>query len=111
MFHFLHIQTDSDKYRIQSRYDKHHIYGSHGLRSHIRPDLSVETKCFTFSPCCLVIKTDQEKFKIVRFIAWYDFDCGKSNIKRHIPMRLGEQSMGKKLLQLLGRPHRSCWVV
>ena len=45
-FYFLHIQTDIDKYRIWSRYDKHHIYGSHGLRLHIRPDLLVETGFF-----------------------------------------------------------------
>ena len=48
-FYFLHIQTDSDKYRIRSRYEKHHIYGSHGLRVHIRPDLLVETSFFHFS--------------------------------------------------------------
>ena len=58
MYHFLHIQTDSDKCRIRSRYGKHHIYGSHGLRLHIRPDLPAETKYFTFLPCSLVIKKD-----------------------------------------------------
>ena len=49
MFHFLHIQTGSDKNRIRSRYDKHHIYGSHGLLFHIHPDLPVEKKVFHFS--------------------------------------------------------------
>ena len=48
MFHFLHIQTDSDKYRIRSRYGKHHIYGSHGLLLHIRPDLPLKTNFFHF---------------------------------------------------------------
>ena len=28
-------------------------------------------------------------------MGWYDFDCGKSNIKRYIPMCLGEQSVTK----------------
>ena len=46
-FYFLHIQTDIDKYRIRSRYDNHQIYGSHGLRLHIRPDLLVETSFFS----------------------------------------------------------------
>ena len=83
-FYFLHIQTDIDKYRIRSRYDKHHIYGSHGLRLHIRPDLLVETSFFlTFLPCSLVIKTDQQKFKVVSFIGWYDLDCGINNIKTY----------------------------
>ena len=49
MYHFLHIQTDSDKCRIRSRYGKHHIYGSHGLRLHIRLDLPAETEFFHFS--------------------------------------------------------------
>ena len=111
-FYFLHIQTDIDKYRIRSRYDKHHIYGSHGLRLHIRPDLLVETSFFlTFLPCSLVIKTDQQKFKVVSFIGWYDLDCGINNIKRHIRMCLRDQSLTKKLLQLLRRPHRSFSVV
>ena len=66
---------------------------------------------FTFLPCSLVIKTDQQKFKVVSFIGWYDLDCGKSNIKRHIRMCLRDQSVTKKLLQLLGRPHRSFSVV
>ena len=107
-FYFLHIQTDSDKYWIRSRYEKHHIYSSHGLRLHIRPDLLV---FFTFLPCSLVIKTDQQKFKVVSFIGWYDLDCGKNNIKRHIRMCLRDQSVTKKSLQLLGRPHRSFSVV
>ena len=80
MFHFLHDQTDSDKYRIRSRYGKHHIYGSHGLRLHIRPDLPIETRFYTFLLCSLLIKKDHEKFKLTRFIGWYDFDRGKSNI-------------------------------
>ena len=67
MFHFLHIQTGSDKYRIRSRYDKHHIYGSHGLLFHIHPDLPVENEFFTFLPCSLVIKTDQEKVQTYSF--------------------------------------------
>ena len=62
MFHFLHIQTDSDNYTIRSRYDKHHIYGSHGLLLHIRPDLSVENKFFTFLPCIPVIKRIKKNF-------------------------------------------------
>ena len=43
---------------FRSRYGKHHIYGSHDLRLHIRPDLPVETKFLTFLPCRLVIKKD-----------------------------------------------------
>ena len=61
MFHFLHIQTDSDNYTIRSRYDKHHIYGSHGLLLHIRPDLPVENKFFHFSTVHSGHQTDQEK--------------------------------------------------
>ena len=90
MFHFLHIQTDNDKYRIRSRCGKHHIYGSHGLLLHIRPDLPLKTNFFHFPTMqsCHQIKSDQEKFKLARFIGWCDFDRGKSNIKRHIPMCL-----------------------
>ena len=65
----------------------------------------------TFLPCSLVIKTDQQKFKVVSFIGWYDLDCGINNIKRHIRMCLRDQSVTKKLLQLLRRPHRSFSVV
>ena len=112
-FYFLHIQTDSDKYRIRSRYDKHHIYGSYG-RVFAYTFVQIywqKPVFFTFLPCSLVIKTDQQKFKVVSFIGWYDSDCGKSNTKRHIRMCLRDQSVTKKLLQLLGRPHRSFSVV
>ena len=56
-------------------------------------------------------KRIKKKYKLIRFIGWYDFDCGKSNIKRHIPMCLGEKSVTRKFLQLLVRPHRSFSVV